>query len=105
MNKFDLTGKTAIVTGGAGLLGKYFCYALADFGANIVVADINKQGAQLLAKELEIKKDIKSIGIYCDVASPDSYSVTRSSSPVLDSRFTFTVSITVSSEFKSQSTT
>lgn len=72
MSKFDLAGKTAIVTGGAGLLGKYFCYALADCGANVVIADINKQSAQLLAKELEIEKNIKSIGIYCDVASPDS---------------------------------
>ena len=56
MSKFDLAGKTAIVTGGAGLLGKYFCYALADCGANVVIADINKQSAQLLAKELEIEK-------------------------------------------------
>ena len=48
MNKFDLTGKTAIVTGGAGLLGRYFCYALADFGANIVVADKNGDEAIVL---------------------------------------------------------
>jgi len=72
MNKFNLSGKTAIVTGGAGLLGKNFCHALADCGANVVIADINEQSANLLAKELEIEKDIKSIGIYCDVASPES---------------------------------
>ena len=72
LDKFRLDNKTAVVTGGAGLLGRYFCSALADCGANVVIADINKQSAQLLAKELEIKKDIKSIGIYCDVASPDS---------------------------------
>lgn len=72
MNKFDLTGKTAIVTGGAGLLGKYFCYALADFGANIVVADKNGDGAKKLEKELIKKKGCKAIGVFCDVTSPDS---------------------------------
>ena len=45
MNKFNLSGKTAIVTGGAGLLGKNFCHALADCGANVVIADINEQSA------------------------------------------------------------
>ena len=72
MNKFDLTGKTAIVTGGAGLLGKYFCYVLADFGANIVVADKNGDGAKKLEKELIKEKGCKAIGVFCDVTSPDS---------------------------------
>ena len=72
MSKFNLAGKTAIVTGGAGLLGRCFCYALAECGANVVIVDINEKSAQSLAKELENEKDIKSIGIYCDVASPDS---------------------------------
>src|SRR4030042_42748 len=39
--KFNLTGKVAIVTGGPGLLGKEFCRTLAEAGASIVVADIN----------------------------------------------------------------
>jgi NAD(P)-dependent dehydrogenase (short-subunit alcohol dehydrogenase family) len=72
MNKFDLTGKTAIVTGGAGLLGRYFCYALADFGANIVVADKNGDGAKKLEKELIKEKGCKAIGVSCDVTSTDS---------------------------------
>lgn len=40
--KFDMTGKTAIITGAAGLLGKQFCLALAQVGANVVMADLEK---------------------------------------------------------------
>ena len=44
--KFDLRGRTAIVTGGPGLLGKEFCRTLAEAGAGVVVADLNGQAAQ-----------------------------------------------------------
>lgn len=44
--KFNLTGKTAIVTGGSGLLGAEFCRTLAEGGANVIVADINSDAAQ-----------------------------------------------------------
>jgi NAD(P)-dependent dehydrogenase (short-subunit alcohol dehydrogenase family) len=35
---FDLSGRTAIVTGGAGLYGQPVCAALAELGAHVVVA-------------------------------------------------------------------
>lgn len=50
--KFDLTGKTAIVTGGSGLLGAEFSRTLAEAGANIIVADINGDAAQKTVSEL-----------------------------------------------------
>lgn len=37
---FDLTGKVAIVTGGAGLLGLEFCRTLAQAGAQVVSVDL-----------------------------------------------------------------
>jgi 2-deoxy-D-gluconate 3-dehydrogenase len=40
---FDLSGLTAIVTGGTGLLGTEFCKALASAGANVAITDINQQ--------------------------------------------------------------
>lgn len=39
-SKFDMTGKTAIITGAAGLLGRQFSIALAQAGANVVLADL-----------------------------------------------------------------
>jgi len=50
--KFDLTGKTAIVTGGTGLLGREFCRTLAEAGAVVYVADLNAAAAQLYAQDL-----------------------------------------------------
>jgi NAD(P)-dependent dehydrogenase (short-subunit alcohol dehydrogenase family) len=60
---FDLSGRTAIVTGGAGILGRHFCEALAAFGANVVVVDRTQQAAQdvtakLPGKPLAIGLDI-----------------------------------------------
>lgn len=41
--KFDLSGKWALITGGAGLLGKEHARALLEVGANIVLWDINEK--------------------------------------------------------------
>jgi NAD(P)-dependent dehydrogenase (short-subunit alcohol dehydrogenase family) len=35
---FDLSGKTALVTGASGLLGGHFCRVLAGAGAHVVMA-------------------------------------------------------------------
>jgi len=49
---FDLSGRVAIVTGGAGLLGAEFCRILAEAGAAVVVADINIEAAHKTTKAL-----------------------------------------------------
>ncbi|MDX2112505.1 MAG: SDR family oxidoreductase [Alphaproteobacteria bacterium] len=49
---FDLSERTAIVTGGGGILGRYFCHALAAYGANVVVVDRNQDAAQQVAASL-----------------------------------------------------
>jgi NADP-dependent 3-hydroxy acid dehydrogenase YdfG len=55
-NMFDLTGKTAIVTGASRGLGQYFGRALAWAGANLVVTS---RQAETLS---EFKQEIESLG-------------------------------------------
>ena len=49
---FDLSGKTFVIIGGAGLKGTAFSRALAKAGGNVVVADQNESKAKDLVAEL-----------------------------------------------------
>lgn len=49
---FDLHGRVAIVTGGAGLLGAEFCRTLAQAGARVVVADLDGGAAEAISSAL-----------------------------------------------------
>ena len=69
---FSLKGKSAVVTGGAGILGKWFCSGLAEFGANVAVVDIDGRAAAALAKDVREKFKVKSVGIACDVSDEGS---------------------------------
>lgn len=42
--KFDLTGKVALVVGGRGVLGRSFCAAFAEHGAHVYAADLDQTG-------------------------------------------------------------
>ena len=56
MTQGDLTGKVAVVTGGATGIGGGICTALADGGAQVVVSPHrNVEGAQRLVDELQAK--------------------------------------------------
>lgn len=71
LNKFDMKGKTAIITGAAGLLGKQFSLALAQAGANLVLADLEETAAQTNALWLR-EQGLRAIAIGVDVTNPAS---------------------------------
>jgi NAD(P)-dependent dehydrogenase (short-subunit alcohol dehydrogenase family) len=66
--KFDLSGRTAIITGGSGILGHGFCRVLAKHGANVVIFDHDKKS---LNETLEKLKDEVSeasvLAVICDL--------------------------------------
>jgi len=53
MSWLGLEEKIAIVTGGACGIGRAVSLGLAEVGANIVIADIDEQGARKLAVDLK----------------------------------------------------
>jgi len=69
---FDLSGRTAVVTGGAGILGRHFCAGLAESGAAVAVVDLQEAAANELARDLGKRYGVRAIGIGCDVSAPDS---------------------------------
>ena len=44
-HKFNLRDRTCLITGGAGLLGKYHALALLECEADIILTDFNKRFA------------------------------------------------------------
>ncbi|HEY5982259.1 MAG TPA: SDR family oxidoreductase [Anaerolineales bacterium] len=74
-DKFDLKGRTALVTGGGGLLGREFCKSLAEAGASVAIVDLDEAAAQRVSKELEPRGyHVKSI--VCDIRDPRSIAAT-----------------------------
>ena len=43
---FDLSGKTAVITGASGILGRHFSTGLAEAGADLALLDIRSEGVQ-----------------------------------------------------------
>jgi NAD(P)-dependent dehydrogenase (short-subunit alcohol dehydrogenase family) len=58
-----LDGRVAVVTGGAGAIGRATCACLSEHGANVVVADLRRSEAERVAEELEGE----AIGVEHDV--------------------------------------
>jgi 3-oxoacyl-[acyl-carrier protein] reductase len=53
-NYFDLTGRSALVTGAAGGIGSAVAEALADAGAAVLVTDLDKDAAAAVAERISV---------------------------------------------------
>ena len=67
---FDITGKTAVITGGTGVLGGAMALGLAQAGANVVVLGRKKENADAVLKQIRAKgKD--AMFVQADVLDAD----------------------------------
>ena len=67
---FDLTNKTAIITGGGRGLGEQIARAFAEAGANIVLCSRKVEACQSVCDELE-KEGTKTLALPCDVTKEE----------------------------------
>ena len=68
----DLTGRSAIVTGGAMGIGLGIVRRLHEAGASVLVADLDAAAGEQVAAELRGERDGSALATACDVSDPDS---------------------------------
>lgn len=66
-NKFDLTGKVAIVTGSSKGIGEAIVWGLAEFGAKVVVSSRDQDSIDQVATQLN-QSGYEAIAVACHVA-------------------------------------
>lgn len=68
MNNFRLEGKNIVITGATGILGKVFCAALAEAGAQLAMIDRDQKQLDELAAHLSKKYSRLMKGYACDIS-------------------------------------
>ena len=69
--RFDLTGRTVIITGGGKGIGKVYSQEFAKAGARVVAADIDGAAAKSVAEALTAH-GFETLGLATDIASEES---------------------------------
>ena len=70
---FDLHGRVAVITGGAGLLGRQHAAAIHAYGGIPVIADLDRAQARMAARSV----GRRAIGVALDVTQHESIDVVR----------------------------
>ena len=64
---FDLTGRVAIITGGAGFFGQKHAEAIAEMGGSPVILDVDIAAAEERARSITHSFGVKSLAVETDV--------------------------------------
>jgi NAD(P)-dependent dehydrogenase (short-subunit alcohol dehydrogenase family) len=68
---FDLRGRTALVTGGAGHIGAAISDALAELGATITIVDIDDERAETTASTIAARRGVSTLALAVDLEDED----------------------------------
>jgi NAD(P)-dependent dehydrogenase (short-subunit alcohol dehydrogenase family) len=71
LDQFDLGGRVAVITGGAGLLGRKHAEAIAEAGGRPVLVDLDEEKAAATATELGREYRTEALGLAADITRPD----------------------------------
>jgi NAD(P)-dependent dehydrogenase (short-subunit alcohol dehydrogenase family) len=69
---FDLSGRVAVITGGAGMLGRRHADAIVEAGGAVVVADLDLVRAEEAVSEIKGTKNAETFAAVLDVTDPAS---------------------------------
>ena len=69
--RFQLNDKVAVVTGGAGLIGTAICYALAEAGAKVFIAENDSKRGKLLCDKMN-QEGLDAEFVKLDITSEES---------------------------------
>ncbi len=68
---FELDGRVAVITGGAGLMGMKHAETIAEMGGIPVLLDLDGEMAALRAKEITARYGALAVGLAVDITSPE----------------------------------
>ncbi len=83
-DQMNLTGRVALITGGAGHVGRVAAETLAELGAHIIILDHDQNAAVTVARSIQEKYAVQSAPIVLDLEEDDFVSKVM---PVIQKKF------------------
>src|SRR5258706_12772854 len=67
---FKLSGRVAVVTGAASGLSQAIAVGFAEYGADVVAADINEEGLKTTVEQIAATGR-NGLAVHCDISQPE----------------------------------